>query len=65
MSDFNIDINSPTPERDKLDELYTLFDFKSLITSETCITKTKAVLLNKIKHEYISCDTDHFINGCF
>ena len=39
----NFDVNSLSYERDKLDELYTLFDLKNFIISETSIIKTQSV----------------------
>ena len=41
MDDCSTDINSPRFERDNLDELWTVFDLKNILTSGTCITKAE------------------------
>ena len=40
MGDFNIDINLPSHEHDKLEEFCNLFDLSNLIKSNTCFTET-------------------------
>ena len=40
MGDFNIDVNLPSHEHDKLEEFCNLFDLSNLIQSNTCFTKT-------------------------
>ena len=40
MGDFNIDLNLPSHEHDKLEEFCNLFDLSNLIKSNTCFTKT-------------------------
>ena len=40
MGDFNIDVNLPSHEHDKLEEFCNLFDLSNLIKSNTCFTKT-------------------------
>ena len=40
MGDFNIEVNLPDHEYDKLEEFFHLFDMSNLIKSNTCFTKT-------------------------
>ena len=40
IGDFNIDIGISNSDHDKLEHICSLFDLKSLIKKETCITKT-------------------------
>ena len=41
MGDFNIDVNLPSQEHGKLEELCNLFDLSHLIKSNTCFTTLK------------------------
>ena len=40
MEDFNIEVNLPDHEYDKLEEFFNIFDMSNLRKSNTCFTKT-------------------------
>ena len=48
MGDFNIDVNLPSHEHDKLEEFCNLFDLSNLIKSNTCFTKTHSSKIDLI-----------------
>ena len=48
MSDFNIDVNLPSYEHDKLEEFCNLFGLSNLIKSNTCFTKTNSPKIDLI-----------------
>jgi len=54
MGDFNIDINKPGIEYEKLDDFCTLFNLRNLINSETCITNNHKSTIDFNSHKQTS-----------
>ena len=48
MGDFNIDVNLPSHEHEKLEKFCNLFNLSNLIKSDTCFTKTHSSKIDLI-----------------